>query len=112
MLMKNAPMTDTKRPTHSKGTGTWFKIPQSASAWMTELRFAIAKAGPATPVLTAILMHKTPVPAIIPDIIPRMICCVVKAAYPAPLIVKMIPIMLPNRPSTIRKTALAEIPSI
>lgn len=73
---------------------------------------AIAKAGPETPVETAILMQRTPVPASNPDKMPFKILTAGKWAYPLPIDARTIPIIPPVNPSTIRKTAEADIPSI
>lgn len=79
---------------------------------MTEQRFAIANAGPATPVETAMFMQRTPVPAKQPETMPMKMLDAFQVAYPHPLRARMIPINPPVNPSTIRNTAEADIPSI
>lgn len=79
---------------------------------MTEHKLAIANAGPETPVETAILIHSTPVPASNPATMPMKIEPAFQVAYPLPKMASMIPIIPPVKPSTIRKTAEADIPSI
>lgn len=110
--MSTPPTTDTRRPIHSIEEGFQPKNPQSPNAYNTEQRFAIANAGPETPVETAILIHRTPVPASNPEQIPFKIQAAGKCAYPLPNIAKTIPMIPPVTPSTIKKTAEAEIPSI